>query len=29
VICAACEHRMAEARKALDDCLRDRKEVIP
>jgi hypothetical protein len=29
VICAACEHRMAEARLALDECLQDRQEVIP
>ncbi len=29
VVCAACEHRLAEARTALDDCLRDRHEVIP
>ncbi|HAV60824.1 MAG TPA: hypothetical protein DCY13_00470 [Verrucomicrobiales bacterium] len=29
VVCAACEQRMAEARRVLDETLRDRHEVIP
>lgn len=29
VICAACEHRLAASRAALDEALRERREVIP
>jgi len=29
VICAACEQRMADTRRALDDALLNRHEVIP